>query len=307
MSEAASAERWKALVVLCFGAAVIGLAPILVRLADTGPANAGFWRLILAAPVLGLMASRNKAGRGVPLPWLAPLAGVFFALDLGFWHYGIANTSVANATVLTNLTPVVVTFVAWLVFKERPGGLFVAAVALAVAGAAMMSLGRGGGPAPHPAPHPLLGDLLSLSTTFWYAGYLIAIGRARLKIGAARVMFWSSLVGAALLLLASWLLGEPLTPRSTGGWLAVVGLAAMHVAGQGSIAWSLGRLPTATASIVVLIQPVVAAFLGWLLFREALGPWQAVGALAALSGIVLAQWSAARRQAALARAEARPS
>ncbi|MFO1012764.1 MAG: DMT family transporter [Caulobacteraceae bacterium] len=299
-------ERWKALAVLCFGAAVIGLAPILVRLADTGPANAGFWRLILAAPVLALMASREKAGRGVPLPLLAPLAGVFFALDLGFWHYGIANTSVANATVLTNLTPVVVTFVAWIAFKERPGWLFVAAVALAVAGAAMMSLGRGGG-APHPAPNPLLGDALSLTTALWYAGYLLAVGRARLKIGAARVMFWSSFVGAVLLLAASWALGEPLTPRSMGGWAAVFGLAAMHITGQGSIAWSLGRLPTATASIVVLIQPVVAAILGWLLFQEALGPWQAIGALAALSGIVLAQWSSARRAAALAKAGAAPS
>ena len=37
----------------------------------------------------------------------------------------------------------------------------------------------------------------------------------------------------------------------------------------------MGRLPTSTASVVVLIQPIVAAYLGWLLFAEAIGPLQA--------------------------------
>jgi drug/metabolite transporter (DMT)-like permease len=70
----------------------------------------------------------------------------------------------------------------------------------------------------------------------------------------------------------------------------------MHVAGQGSIAWALGRLPPATASVVVLIQPVVAAILGWLLFAEALGPLQALGGALALTGVVLAQ-AASRKPA----------
>ena len=65
----------------------------------------------------------------------------------------------------------------------------------------------------------------------------------------------------------------------------------MHVAGQGSIAWALGRLPAATASVVVLVQPVVAAALGWVLFHELLGTWPAVGAAVALGGVVLAQWA----------------
>ena len=63
----------------------------------------------------------------------------------------------------------------------------------------------------------------------------------------------------------------------------------VHVAGQGSIAWALGRLPAPTASVVVLVQPVVAALLGWLLFREALGPQQALGGALVLAGVLLAQ------------------
>ena len=111
-------------------------------------------------------------------------------------------------------------------------------------------------------------------------------------------MFWSSFAGAPLLLLAGVGLGEDLVPCSPVGWAACAGLGLMHVAGQGAIAWSLGKLPTATASVVVLIQPVVAAILGWLLFNEMFGAWQAAGAALALAGVILAQWSSTTRQAA---------
>ena len=53
----------------------------------------------------------------------------------------------------------------------------------------------------------------------------------------------------------------------------------------------MGRLPTSLASVVVLVQPVVATYAGFLLFGEALGPMQAIGAIVALTGVVLAQWA----------------
>jgi drug/metabolite transporter (DMT)-like permease len=53
----------------------------------------------------------------------------------------------------------------------------------------------------------------------------------------------------------------------------------------------MGRLPASLASVVVLVQPVVATYAGWLLFGEGLGPLQAAGAVVALAGVVLAQWA----------------
>ncbi len=284
--------RLKALAVLVTGAAVIGFAPILVRLADAGPAAVGFWRVTLALPLLALMAQRTDGGVG-KANGFALLAGLAFAGDLGFWHYALAFTSVANATVLTNLTPVVVTAVAWIFLKQRPANLFIGAVALAVAGAWLMAIGRG---ANAPGSNPPLGDALSLMTAGWYAAYFLAISAGRRSASATRIMFWSGVVSAPLLLLAAIVLGEDLTPRSPGGWMAVAGLAVMHVTGQGAIAWALGRLPAATTSVVVLVQPVVAALLGWVLFSEALGPVQALGAAVALGGVVLAQ-TASRKPA----------
>ena len=280
---------------LVFGACVIGVAPILVRLAEAGPAAIGFWRFVFSLPLLAVLARRSAGGVGRPSR-LALLAGVAFALDLGFWHYGIANTSVGKATVLTNLTPVVVTAVAWIVLKQRPARLFLVAVALAVAGAWIMAVAKGTGAV---GPNPPLGDALSLATAVWYALYFLAVSAARRREAATRIMFWSSLTGAPLLLVSAFLLGEHVFPAAAAGWAACVGLGMVHVAGQGSIAWALGRLPPATASVTVLVQPVVAAILGWLLFNELFSAWQTVGAAVALAGVVLAQWASRTRPVAM--------
>ncbi|OXE36854.1 MAG: EamA family transporter [Phenylobacterium zucineum] len=280
--------RGKALLVLLFGACVIGVGPILVRLSEVGPVTAGFWRLTFALPLLALL-TRQAESRISGFAPIALLAGLAFALDLGFWHYGIAYTSVAKATVLSNLTPVVVTAVAWVVLKQKPRPLFLLAVALAVAGAWIMAMARDAGFA---GKSPVLGDMLSTATAFWYALYFLAVSAARRTMGATRLMFWSTLTGAPVLLVAALGLHEQLTPVTLGGWGACLGLGLMHVAGQGSIAWALGRLPAATASVTVLVQPVVAALLGWSIFGEVFGPMQALGGAVALCGVVLAQWSA---------------
>ncbi|HEX6859607.1 MAG TPA: DMT family transporter [Caulobacteraceae bacterium] len=287
-----SRARTSALAALLFGAVSLGFTPIFVRLTETGPAAAGFWRLFFALPLLALLTFRKGAPESGPNRVMM-LAGVFFALDLAFWHYGIAMTSVMNATVLANLTPIVVTIVGWWLFRERPARAFVIGLALGVGGAVVVAMARSaGGPI---GSNPQLGDLLSVLTTVWYSGYFLCVRAARSTRGAAVIMFWSSLVGVVALAVTMLALGEDIFPEHLGGWGACLGLALVHVAGQGAIAWALGRLPAATASVVVLVQPVVAAFLGWMLFAEAVGPMQAAGAVLALAGVAIAQWSGTRQ------------
>ena len=294
MAEAAvethAGPRWQAVAVLMFGACVIGLSPILVRLTETGPAAAGFWRLAFGLPLLLLVNVRTGGEVGRPSRF-ALLAGVFFALDLGFWHYSIKYTSVTNATVLSNLTPVVVTAFAWIFLRQRPRALFLLSVVAAVGGAWLMAIEKGGGA----LLNQPLGDAYAATTALWYALYFLAMGAGRKTESASRLMFWSGVIGAPLILFAALALREQLTPLSAAGWLACAGLGLVHFAGQGSIAWAMGRLPTSTASVVVLVQPIVAGYFGWLLFAEPIGPLQAVGAAVTLGGVVLAQWASRPR------------
>jgi drug/metabolite transporter (DMT)-like permease len=281
----------RALVVLIFGASMIGFGPVLVRLAraeHVGPAGSAFWRVTLALPILAAIALRGRTGGGATAQlrpsWIAALAGLLFAGDLVFWHYGIRFTSIANATVLSNMTPIMVTAAAWLMFRQTPRPVFILGMALGVGGSAMMALARGGAGA-----DPHLGDLFSALTAVWYAGYLLVVRQARQTISAPVLMFWSSLVGSPLLLACALALGEPIWPATAFGWAVLAGLGVMHVAGQGSIAWALGRLPAPLASVVVLVQPIVAALAAWAAFGEPLTWMQALGGAIALGGVVLAQ------------------
>lgn len=282
-----------ALPVLVVSACVLGLAPILVRLTETGPAAAGFWRFVFALPLLLILTARPGAeGMGRPSKWMG-LAALFFVLDLSFWHYGIVMTSVANATVLTNLTPVVVTLVGWMAFRDRPRALFLLALAIALAGAFAMSAGADGGQ----GSNPRLGDVFATVTALWYAGYFLVVKQARRESSAGRIMLWSTGLGAPLLLVVSLALGESVWPASASGWMACAALGVMHVVGQGGVAWSLGRLPAALTSVTVLLQPVVAALLGWMLFAETMTPAQLLGGAGVMAGVVLAQWASAKKAA----------
>ncbi|HEX4098167.1 MAG TPA: DMT family transporter [Caulobacteraceae bacterium] len=284
-------SRGLATLALIAGALAIAFSPIFVRLTGTGPAAAGFWRLTLALPALAVLSLvyRTPDGTHGPRP-LTLLAGLFFALDLGFWHYGVKFTTVANATILANLSPVVVVIAAWLMLGERPGKAFLAGLVLALAGAWAIAAAHGG----RQGLDPSLGDAFSITTALWYAGYMICVRKLRSEQTASAVMLWSTATGVPLLLIAARLLRERIIPPTLGGWGACIGLGAVHVVGQGCIAWALRRLPAATASVVILVQPVLTAILAWLIFAETMGPLQMLGGAAALAGVVIAQLAAAR-------------
>ncbi|WP_158913054.1 DMT family transporter [Caulobacter sp. S45] len=300
----ASASNRKPLLILIVGASVLALSGILVRLTHTGPAAAGFWRLTCAMPLLALLALRegpaaSPAARMTTRAHLKiiVIAGLMFAADMVCWHYSLHMTSVANATVLGNLTPVLLTLVGWLFFKERPTVLFLCGLSLALAGAASMAMSAGGGGR---GTNPDLGNVLAVITTVWYGGYFLAVRQARKSMSAIKIMLGSSLVGAPVMLVVALAFHEPVLPTAAIGWAACIGLGLVHVAGQGSIAWALGKLPAPLTAVVVLVQPATAAILSWFIFHEAIGPLQAVGGLMALAGVALAQAAPQRTPAPVA-------
>jgi len=299
---AAAADRTArtAFAVLLAGAVGIAFAPIFVRLSEAGPTATAFWRVLLAAPVLwaavGVRGQRAAPpvvpGRPPPV-WPLLLPGLFFAGDLAFWHWSIRFTSVANATLLANLAPIFVTLGSWLLFGERFTRTFLAGGAVAIVGAVVLmsdSLSFG--------PEHLLGDALGLITAMFYGGYILSIGRVRAHFSTLTVMAWSTVVTAAVLLPVALLSGEAFLPATAAGWLVLLALAwVSHVGGQGMIAYALAHLPAAFSSVSLLLQPVTAALLAWVLLAEPLGPVQALGGAVVLAGILVARRGAlARRQ-----------
>jgi drug/metabolite transporter (DMT)-like permease len=289
--DAASRPSIPAGAFLCLlaGGCCIAFAPILVRLSDTGPVASAFWRTAIAAPLLWIFAFRaGPRDRAVEKAHKLSLvaAGLFFAGDLGVWHWSIVWTSVANSTLLANLAPIFVTLAGWLFWKRRVTGVFLAGMFVAIAGMFILvgpHFGTGG--------TQLVGDALGAITAVFYAGYMLAIKVARDEgASTVRLMAWSTSITALALWPIAMLFPQPFMPASAQGWLVVFGLAVVtQIAGQGLIAYAFAHLPASLSSVSLLIQPVVAAFVAWRLFGEAVGPAQFIGGAVVLGGIWLAK------------------
>lgn len=270
-----------------------GFAPIFVRLTDVGPVSSAFWRVALALPVIALGLSLSRRGGAAPVPLstrdkrILLLAGVFFALDLGLWHWSISLTTVANASLLPNLNPVFVAAFGFVFLGHRFNRAFLAALALAVGGVALLlsaSAQFGGA--------RVTGDLFGIATATMYAAFFLTVSHIRQRVPTLMVMLWVAGLTSLALLPVALLSGEAFLPAGAEGWAALFALALVNqVFAQGLISFSLGHLSAAFSAVAILVQPVVAAIVAWILFNEALGSMEIAGAAAVLSAIAMARKS----------------
>jgi drug/metabolite transporter (DMT)-like permease len=298
MTQTNPRQLWLGTIALLAGASCIALAPIMVKLSPLGPQASAFWRLAFALPALAIWAFLERRGatpaNHIKIPWvMMVLAGALFAGDLATWHAGIVRTSAANATFLSNLTPIVVVSVAWLTTRVVPKGGYWAAVGVALLGSLLLSGGAPGSDKQH-----LIGDGLSMLTSVWYGFYLLVIAKLREKFGAGTIMLGSSVVAAIVCLVVTIASGEALFADTKGAswimvwWpLVVLGLVA-QVGGQGLLAVGFGKVPAPIASVLILWQPVLVGILGWLILAEALTPVQLIGGALVLVGVWLARRAA---------------
>lgn len=275
---------------LALGVVAMGASPIFVRLADVGPFASAFWRVALALPILWAWSQLERPNRAAEpgflgFDWLIVIAGVLFAGDLFFWHLAIMNTTVANATFLAALAPVLVVAGAWVVLREAVGGAVVLGLMLGLVGAACLL-----GSSYSFAPENLTGDLYGLITACFFGAYILAVRPARRRHPAGAFIFRSTVITAAVLFVIAVLTEPRILPASAEGLAMLLALALIsHAGGQGLLALALGHLPAAFSSIVIFLEGVAAAFLGWLILSEGLTWLQFAGIAAIFAGIWIAR------------------
>lgn len=268
---------------LIVGSSALALGPWLVRLAGVGPVAAGFWRLALALPFLFVIA--RVAGQPVHWPGRAlalivAFGAFFFAADLAAWHVGIHMTKLGNATLFGNVASFA--FAAWGLWLARswPSPIQSAALFLAAAGAALLMSSSA-----ELSIRNLHGDMLALLAGLLYAGYLIAVERARNELAPLPLLFLSSAIGAAMLLPFSLALGEQIIPDD---WTFAIILAiSSQVIGQGLLVYAIGALPPLIVGLALLTQPAISALAGWAAYGETLQPLDWAGAVAIAAALVL--------------------
>lgn len=271
---------------LIAGNVALALGPWLVRLADTGPVSAAFWRLLLPVPILAVLAWRARSPDPLDrrLVVLCVVAGAFFALDVSSWHVGIERTRLVNAVLFGNSGSLILMTWGLIAMRRTPSlgeGLGVLA---ALVGATIL-LGR----SLEISATGFIGDLFCLAAGVFYAFYLLPAQRARAGLGAWSVLLFVSLAASPLLLGAAIATGEPVWPGDAG-WTPLVVLAlSSQIVGQGLLVFSLRHFAPFIIGMALLTQPAVAALVGWLAFGEMLVPLDILGMVLVGAALVLAR------------------
>lgn len=268
---------------LLLGNAALALGPWLVRLTDTGPVAAGFWRMLLPLPLFAWLACRERGGNTPSRRTiiLLLLAGVFFAADLASWHVGIEQTKLGNATLFGNAGSLLLMVWGFIAIRRAPAGREWLALAAAVAGAAIL-MGR----SLEISTATLVGDLLCLLAGVFYVFYLVPAQSARETMGQWSVLALVCAAASPALLAIALALGEPVLPGAAG-WLPVAGLAlSSQVVGQGLLVYSLKHFSPLIVGMALLTQPAIAALSGWLAFGELLG-WPDIAGMALVSAALV--------------------
>ncbi len=261
----------------------LAFGPWFVRATEVGPVAAGFWRLTLAVPFLVVLAVQQGA-RPMQLGWklwAGLLAGgVCFAADLGTWHLGILRTTLANATLFGNVATLIFPIYGFLIVRSWPTRTQGFALALAAAGGALL-LGR----SYQLDAKNLAGDLFCLLAGLLYTVYFVLMARARATLAPISALTLSTLAGIVPLLIFALAMGERVLPTH---WGPLIGLAlCSQVLGQGLMIYALGRFTPLVIGIALLIQPVVAGLVGWLVYGERLGTADLVGVVMVAVALVL--------------------
>lgn len=259
----------------------------IIEIGGLSPVGLAFWRDLVSSFVLliGLLVVNPKLLRvkKADLPWLIGMGVISIGIFHIFWNIAVLRLGASLATVLQSNAPIIVTMLAWVLFKEELSVKKMLAIMAAVGGTVLAAgmIGQqdlqidpvgiwvGLGAAVTYASLSLFGKKLSGEYSFWtITFYIFAIGTVTIFLfQGGRPDPWP--IGSGIL---PWMLGFVL--MST-----MVGFALYTKA--------LSMLPASVAVIVSTVEILSASILSAIFLGERMGLWQILGAALIIMGVVL--------------------
>lgn len=263
--------------------AFLATGGIFVRQSGLLPINTGFYRMLFSIPLLFPLVygrlgriSRSDAA-------LLFVAGLFLAGDVALWNTSFTYTTVANANLLTNLTPLTVIPVSYFLFHERLPKLFIPGAAITLAGVGLLVGGKA-----NPAAGNYWGDFLALAAAFFYAGFLLIAYRLRDRLESSVIMFVSAFGGLTGLFVAACAVEDMQVPQSWNDLWPILGLTlCVQVVGHNLLTHCQGKLSVNLSSVICLCQPAIAAIYAWTAFSEQLSWLEITGVIVVMFGVYI--------------------
>ncbi|HCB34450.1 MAG TPA: hypothetical protein DEP66_05680 [Acidimicrobiaceae bacterium] len=264
-------------------------------LAEIGPLAVTFWRMWLYTAVVLVFLWLNGAPLRLASVKVSAAGGVSLAFDIMLFFTSVRLTTIANATVMTSLQPVLIMLIAPRLFGEHPTRRHWALNGVAVVGVAVVVFGSSGLPEWSP-----VGDALSLLTLFAWTGYFLFSKLSTRRIDSSQYTAGSALVCSLVVTPFALASGQVFDAPSAGAWLWLGVLAVgPGFASHMLMNWSLARIPAWFGSTLTLAIPVSSTLLAWAFLDERVALLQFVGmgvVMLALSAVVADQSRSTRNR-----------
>ena len=203
---------------------------------------------------------------------LSALSGLFLAIHFVLWFESLAHTTVASSTTIVCTEVIWVALGFCLVLKGKLSWKAVGAIGVTLLGSVLIAWSDSGSGA------QLYGDILALLAAIAVAVYML-LGRAvqkRLPTAVYTYTVYAACLAALLAVCAIYgfsLLSGGITTLAVGLALAVCST----ILGHSIFSWCLKYFQPSFVSASKLCEPVVAAIIAAVLFREIPGIWQILG------------------------------
>jgi drug/metabolite transporter (DMT)-like permease len=261
-----------------------GVGPIFNKAVSVGTPSIVFYRMLLGVPMMVGMAYLTGGGLTRDLMRRTALPGVLFAFSFLSGFASLRMTSIANATLITTLQPVLVLFVAPKMFGEKIRFKQLGLSGVSMVGVLTVVLAAASTSGAH-----ISGDLLAVLNVVIWTGYFVLAKKRRVDgmhswSFLAAIFIWSSLVILPYGLIVSNDLGKV----TQFDWVMLVGMSVIPgIVGHGLMTWSQSHLDVTLASILGLLSPVVSTGLAWIIFSQSLTGLQMLGAVVVLGSLTL--------------------
>lgn len=281
---------------LSIGIISFGFAPILVLFAgNTPPVVLVTCRTVFAAVLLFpfWITRKTPAPRTIPSRERIQtvLAGICLGFHFTFWIASLHFTSVAAASVLVTIHPIIIILVERLLFKKDFARTTWAGVVLAFAGSAL--LGIFGSHFQHSYPNITLGNGLAILSAFFFAAYILLGQQIRQKREWIDYVFPVYSYAAVTCLILLFIFGDNPFPISTVALLVGLGLAiGPSIIGHGSMNYAVKYLSPTLLATLFLFEPLIASILAYFIFGEVPSLFS-IGAMIVVIGGIGLTWKRA--------------
>ncbi|MFJ3391085.1 DMT family transporter [Lysinibacillus sp. NPDC086135] len=269
------------------GVISVSLSAIFVKLANAEAGVIAFYRMFFSVLIMAPLFFWKYTNEVKELrirDWLfSSVAGIFLAFHFILWFESLNYTSVASSTVLVTLQPLFAFVGTYFFFKENITLKTIFAGVIAIVGSILISWGdfKLSGTA-------FYGDMLALVACVLVTAYFLFGQDVRKRLSLVTYTMIVYAVSTITLFIYVLIKGESFGPYSTMDWIWFILLAIVpNLFGHTLFNWSIKYVSTNVVSIAILFEPIGAAILALLIFKEYLIATQIIGGFIVIVGILL--------------------